>query len=299
VRLVLRIVAGLVILVLLAVIALWTISGRQLERRFTITEPAPAIPTDSLSIARGRHIAFAIGKCAGCHGTDLGGQQMIPGGPFGRVASANLTSGRGGVGVARSDAQLVHAIRHGVGPDGRPLFIMPAGSYRAMSDVDVAAVVAYIRSVPAVDREFPPSELGPLGRALLAAGQLKGFIPALEMDHAAPRARAPAVGVTAEYGEYLVNVGACRECHGAALAGTTPPGADPNGRASANLTPEGLRSYDEAAFMRALRDGKRPDGTSIDTVAMPVPLTRQMTDDEIRAVWAYLRTVPPKPFGTN
>ena len=298
-RLVLRIVAGLVILVLLCVIALWVISSRRLDRRFTITEPAPAIPTDSASITRGHHIVFAIGKCVGCHGTDLGGQQMIPGGPFGRVASANLTRGQGGVGAARSDAQLVHAIRHGVGPDGRPLFIMPAGSYRSMSDGDVAAVIAYIRSVPPVDREFPPSELGPLGRALLAGGQLKGFIPSFEMDHAAPRPAPPAEGETAEYGEYLVNVGACRECHGASLAGTTPPGGDPNGRPSANLTPEGLKAYDEAAFMRALREGKRPDGSPIDTVGMPVPLTRLMTDVEIRAVWAYLRTVPPKPFGAN
>jgi mono/diheme cytochrome c family protein len=193
----------------------------------------------------------------------------------------------------------VHAIRHGVAPDGRPLFIMPSSAYQRLSDPDVAAIVAYVRSVPPVDREFPPSGLGPIARALLATGKLHGFIPAFEIDHEAERPPAPASGPTAEYGEYLVHVGGCPECHGPSLAGAQAPGPNPDGRPASNLTPEGLKAYDEAAFFRALREGIRPGGTVIDSLAMPVPLTRQMTDDEIRAVWAYLQTIPARPFGAN
>jgi mono/diheme cytochrome c family protein len=283
-RILLRILVGLVVLVV--------------GRRFAITEPAPAIPTDSASIARGRHLVVAIGKCVGCHKPDFGGDQMIPESPFATVASANLTSGRGGIAASRSDAQLVNAIRHGVSADGRPLFIMPTTYYRRFSDQDVGAIVAYLRTVAPVDREFPPSKLGPIGRTLFVAGQLKGFIPALEFAHDAPRATVPQPGVTAEYGEYLVDVGVCRVCHGAALSGGAPPG-DGATLAASNLTPEGLKAYDEAAFIRALREGVRPGGTPIDTSFMPISLTRQMTDDEIRAVWMYLRTIPAKPFGAN
>jgi mono/diheme cytochrome c family protein len=299
VRILLRILAALLGLIVAAAITVWVVSNRTLARRITVTEPAPVVPVDSASVARGRHLAVAIGKCVACHGVDLGGDQMIPGGPFARVAAANLTSGRGGVGAHRTDAQLVHAIRHGVSADGRPLFIMPSTAFRRFSDADAAAIVAYLRTLPPVDREFPPSGLGPIARALLVTGKLDGFIPALAMDHDAPRPPAPASGPTAEYGEYLVEVGACRECHGASLAGALPPGGEPDGRPSSNLTPEGLRAYDEAAFFRALREGRRPDGSMIDTVTMPVPLTRQMTDEEIRAVWAYLRTIPARPFGSN
>jgi mono/diheme cytochrome c family protein len=174
---------------------------------------------------------------------------------------------------------------------------MPSEFYNRLSDDDVAAIVAYIRSVPPVDREYPPSTLGPLGRALLVAGQLKGFMAAFDIDHAGPRDPTPPAGPSAEYGAYLAIVGGCKACHGPTLSGGVIPGGPPVPTPPPNITPEGLKAYDEAAFFRALREGKRPDGSAIDTTGMPIPMTKLMTDDETRALWVYLQSVPPKPFG--
>jgi hypothetical protein len=81
------------------------------------------------------------------------------------------------------------------------------------------------------------------------------------------------------------------------LSGGTLPGAPPDAKPAANITPEGIGTWTEQDFFRAMREGVRPDGTPIDSTMMPIPLTREMTDLETRAVYMYLRTVPPKPFG--
>ena len=216
---------------------------------------------------------------------------------FGRVASVNLTRGNGGRGNFLTDAQIITAIRHGVGGDGRPLFIMPSAMYQQLSDDDVAAIVAYVRSVPPVDRAEPVSRLGPLGRVLLATGKLNGIQEAFEIDHTAARRAAPTAGPTAAYGKYLVTVAGCKLCHGPTLSGGEIQGP-PSPVPAANITPAGLKAYDEASFFRVLREGKRPSGTAINP-AMPWNLTREMNDAEIRAVWNYLQTVPPKPFGNH
>ena len=74
------------------------------------------------------------------------------------------------------------------------------------------------------------------------------------------------------------------------------PGTPPDWKPAANITPAGVGHYTEADFFRALREGKRPGGAPIDPF-MPFEYTRNLTDDEIRALWLYLRTVSPKPFG--
>jgi len=196
-----------------------------------------------------------------------------------------------------TDAQIVTAIRHGVGGDGRALFIMPSAMYQSLGDDDVAAIVAYVRSVPPVDRAEPVSRLGPLGRVFLAAGKMNGIQEAFEIDHTAKQRAAPTEGPTAEYGNYIVTVGGCRLCHGPTLSGGVIQGP-PSPVPASNITPEGLKAYDEASFARALREGKRPGGAPINE-AMPWKLTREMSDVEIRAVWNYLQTVPPKPFGNH
>jgi len=292
-----KILAGLVVVITLLVAGAYVASSGTVGKRFTITDSPPPIPTDSASVAHGKHFARAITKCVACHGDDLGGELMIDKMPMGRVAAVNLTKGKGGRGSFLTDAQIVTAIRHGVGGDGRPLFIMPSAMYHALSDDDVAAIVAYVRNVAPVNREEPVSKLGPLGRVLLAAGKLNGIQEAFEIDHTANRRAGPTEGPTAEYGAYLVTIGGCKLCHGPTLSGGTMNGP-PSPVPAANITPEGLKAYDEASFFRALREGKRPSGTPINP-AMPWKLTREMNDVEIRAVWKYLQTVPPKPFGNH
>jgi len=114
------------------------------------------------------------------------------------------------------------------------------------------------------------------------------------IDHARPHAAHFDAEPTAKYGEYLA-IG-CTGCHGPTLSGGKIPGAPPEWKPAANITPEGIGRYSEDDFMRILRTGKRPDGSAVDS-AMPWRLTKEMTDVELKAVFAYLKTVPAKAYG--
>lgn len=262
----------------------------RMQRTWTPAVAAPRVPTDSASVARGQHLALAVANCAHCHGADLGGKAFIDGGAVGQLYAANLTRGRGGIGRAMSDADWVRAIRHGVGRDGKSLWFMPAETFQGMSDEDVGALVAYLKTLTPIDRVLPASEIGVLGRVLYIAGRFP-FLTAETVRH--DRAAPPRVerAVTAEYGYYLARLGGCIGCHGNSLAGGRVPGAPASVPLAPNLTPVGLAHYTEESFVRALRDGIKPDGSRIDPF-MPIDATRAWTDDERRAVWTYLRTIP-------
>jgi cytochrome c553 len=190
----------------------------------------------------------------------------------------------------------VRAIRHGIGPDGKPLLFMPSHEFNVMSDDDLGALIAYIQQLPPVDNELRPNSVRPLGRFLYARGMVP-LVPAELIDHNAARPVSPQPGPTPEYGAYLATT--CTGCHGESLSGGAIPGAPPSEFPPANLTPDqatGLGSWTEADFFRALREGKRPDGTALAS-EMPWQAFAQMSDDEIRALWLHLRSVPPKPEG--
>ena len=144
--------------------------------------------------------------------------------------------------------------------------------------------------------------VGYMNAAAFARTQKTGkvtFFSVERIDHSkSARALAPAEGPTAEYGDYIVHTAGCAECHGPTLAGGKIDVGDPSWPPAANLTPSGLKAYDEAAFFTALRTGVRPGGSKINE-AMPWRRTKEMTDDEIRAVWLYLKTVPPREFGAR
>ncbi len=292
-------VIGSLLLVVVAVAASgYVVSQRRIARTYDIAAESIPIPADSLSISRGRHLARAMAKCADCHGADLGGRIMGDDPAMGRWVSANLTSGKGGIGPAMRDEDWVRAIRHGVGRHGRSLFVMPAIVYRNLSVGDIGQIVAYVKSVPPVDRELPPMTFGVVARGLMATNKVP-FFDAARVDHTTRAlALAPPESPTAEFGGYIVRTGGCDDCHGPTLAGGRIESGDPKWPPAANITPTGLKAYDEAAFFTALRTGVRPGGSKIDE-AMPWKWTREMTDDEIRAVWLYLKTVPPREFGAR
>lgn len=279
-------IGGLVGVVLLLVAVAYGVSQRKLNREWKVAGAALPVTLDPAQVARGKHLAVAVAKCTDCHGADLGGKLFIDGMPMGVLIASNLTAGKGGVLPRYSDAQLEAAIRHGVGPNGRGLLFMPSDEFQHLSDEDAAAIIAYIRSVPPVDRELAGSRVGPLGHVLYATGQLP-LVPAERIDHAPRARRVPPAGVTREYGKYLVSVGGCTSCHGANLGGSSG-----HGPASPNITPAGVvASWSEADWIRAMRIGKRPDGTSIED-PMPWKAVGMMSDDELRAMWMYLQTVP-------
>lgn len=279
--------AGLVVLLLLALGAFTLIVHQKQAQRWEVTPAALVIPTDSASIARGKHLAAAITKCTNCHGEDMAGRTFLDGMPFGRFSSANVTPG--GAVHNWSDADWVRAVRNGVAPDGRGLIFMPSDAYNFLSAEDLGAILAWVKQLRPVNRPTGPIQLGPIGKMLWSTG-LAQLQQARAIDQSAPFPPAPPVGPTPEYGKYLTVVGACTICHGPNLAGGIkegPPGTPP----SANLTPAGLKGWTEADFFTALREGRKRDGSGINPF-MPWVLTREMTDDEIRAVWNYLQTIP-------
>ena len=163
-----------------------------------------------------------------------------------------------------------------------------------MADDELESIVGYIRSQPAVTNLQPPPRVGPVIRVLFLAGQVK-LLPAELIDHARTHAAHVEAEPTAKYGEYLA-IG-CTGCHGPTLSGGKIPGAPPDWKPAANLTPKGnLGHWSLAEFTAALRTGRRPDGTPIDSI-MPWKAAGKMTDDEISAVYAFLKTVPAKEFG--
>ena len=291
------IAVGVIIVVLaVGVGTVYGVSARRLGKTFgDVKGHQVAVPTDSASIERGRHIAHAVVKCGDCHDNDFSGKVVIDDPAIGKITGANLTAGKGGVIAKYDDVLLERAIRHGVGHDGRGLLIMPSYEVQFLADEDVGALIAYIRSLKAVDHEIPGQRIGPVGRALYLAGKLP-LVDAVRIDPAfTPPASMP-VAATAEYGAYAARVGGCKGCHGESLSGGPIPGGDPSWPPAANITPTGLAAYSEAAFTTLLRTGKRPAGTIVNSV-MPYRYTKDLTDVEIRALWFYLQTVAPKEYG--
>src|SRR5262245_6321878 len=209
---------SLVGLLLVASIAIYLVSSIRLNKEYQITAEPIAIPTDAASIERGRHLATSIGQCGDCHGDNLAGREFLNAPGIVRAVSANLTSGEGGAGRTFSDADWVRALRHGVGPNGKPLLIMPAQGFNVLSPQDLGALIAYVKSVPAVDNVPEASDIQLLGRVLFVAGQIQG-LAAESIDHSAPSTPAPPAGATKEYGHYLARVGGCADCHGPNLSG--------------------------------------------------------------------------------
>jgi mono/diheme cytochrome c family protein len=292
------IVLGAIIgLILLVVVGLYIKGRAEFSRKYDVNVESVAIPTDAASLARGQHLATIL--CAECHEQDLGGNpDWFDGGGLGSATTPNLTTGKGGLGNQLADADFIRVLRHGVKPDGTSVFIMPSQDFHYMSDADLGALIAYIRSVAPVDRvaSKPQVSLSFMGNVLYGAGMFGHLLRADVIDHTV-QPTAPQPGVTAEYGQYLVNINGCHDCHGAQLAGGKP-GA-PNSPLAPNLTPGGeLAAWSEADFLKALHTGVTPAGTNLRDEFMPWKFKGQMTDDELKTIWANLQSLPKLPTST-
>ena len=284
-------VGSLVLLLVLAASAVfaaaWFNSEQALGKRYAVIDPPLTIPDDAASLAHGKHL-FETRGCSDCHAEDGAGRLVMDVGPLIRVVAPNITPPALDAHGFDAD-KIARAIRHGIRADDTPLVFMPAADWRDLSDTDTAALVAYLQSLPPSANDPGKLEVRPLARVLHLAGKFP-LTPAESLDHT-PRTRvAPPAEPTVEFGGYVAQ--ACQGCHGADYAGRGPiaPGTPP----VANLTPTGLGEWTEADFFRALREGKRPDGSSIDPF-MPWQMLARLTDTEIRALWLYLRSLPATP----
>lgn len=247
-------------------------------------------------LARGEHIAHGIGGCTGCHGEDLADGKLEDMGPVGRFKPPNITPVEGGVMSSYTDGELVRLLRHGIKKDGTSVFFMPVHEMNWWPEQDVVALVSYLRTIPAVEGGAPISEVGPLGKFLDRQDAMILNV-AERIDHdSLPTAPEPAP--TKEYGAFLA-IG-CTGCHGETLSGGPIPGAPPSLPIPSNLTTHdtGLADYAFEDFERVLVEGIKKDGSELDPF-MPVVNTKNFSDVEKQALWAYLQSIPAKEFGNR
>jgi mono/diheme cytochrome c family protein len=279
------VLGGLIGLIALVVVVLYFVGNARISRAYDIQPETVIVPTDAEAIERGRHLAEIMG-CTDCHGENLGGAEFFNDPAIAVSYAPNLTSGKGGAGAEFTDADWILAIRHGIDPhQGRALLVMPAEDYRHLSAEDLGAVIAYVKSVPPVDSETPEPTYGFMGRVLIAAGAFGQPFPAEYIDHSSPLQAAPMPDATVEYGDYLVRITGCRTCHGQELAGGPHP--EPGAPPGPNLTPGGsLSGWSEQTFLGAIRTRQ--------SEWMPFESLSQMTDDELKAIWLYLQSLPAR-----
>lgn len=286
---------ALAVLIAVGAAAVYFGSNAKLKKTYAIHVQSVNVPTDAAAIARGKHLATTRG-CADCHGDDLGGKTVFANGAMGRVDAPNLTRGAGGLPADYRDEDFVRAIRHGVTREGRGLFLMPSTDYATFSEGDMGALIAYLKSVPPVNRPRGPVSLGPVARALTAAGKIK--LAAEEIDHANVKPAVVSPAVSADYGRYVA--ASCTGCHGPNFSGGRIAAGPPEWPPASNLTPhaEGrIAKWSEEEFFRALRTARRPDGTEINP-AMPRAFAH-LDETELRAIWIFLRSLPAAATGAR
>jgi mono/diheme cytochrome c family protein len=259
-------------------------------------------------MARGQYLVENLG-CFDCHGEHDWKKHdapMVPGtrgagyaefpmaGLPGRVVPPNITPDPETGAGNWTDDQLARAIREGIGHDGRALFpFMPYPDMAAMSDEDLASVIVYIRSIPPVHKALPKTELIFPVKYLIRSVPQPITEPVPEPDASTPAAR----------GKYLVTLAGCSDCHTPQSKGQNIPGMDfaggsifdgPWGKvASANITPDpsGISYYDEALFVQTIRTGYVK--ARVLNQIMPWWHFRDLTDDDLKAMFAYVKTLKP------
>jgi mono/diheme cytochrome c family protein len=299
---------GILVLLVLAALALtFTVGWRPVigakKRPLTAHkfEPTPE------RMRRGEYLVRAVINCMGCHSKydekadppvllskEGAGAVLYEEGIF-RIVAPNITSDpETGLGKWSDDA-IARAIREGIAADGSALFpVMPYEHFRELSDEDLASIVVFLRSLPPVHSDLPPAKIPFLFARLIQAAPQPVTETGPEPDLSTPARR----------GAYLVGIAHCAGCHtpisppprvrpmpGLEMAGGSPMG---EGVSSANLTPDAsgiVYYYDNALFLQAIRTGSV--GARKLKPAMPWWTFRHMTDDDLKAVFAYLRTLRP------
>ncbi len=270
--------------------------GQSMAKVYDVPLPNITRSTDAAVIARGKHVVESIGGCAGgdCHGPDLAGGKPIVMGPLGTITAPNITPG--GHGGEYSDGELARLILHGIKRDGKSLQFMPSQELNWLPDDDVQAVISYMRTVPPVAKPDGKVEIGLLAKVLDRRGMVTIDV-ARAIDHS-KRATAPTPAPTAVYGGFLSK--SCMGCHGEHLAGGPIPGAPASIPVPKNITlhETGIKGWSFADFERVLKQGIKKDGKQLDPF-MPIDAFSKMNDVERQALWAFLESVPPQPFGAR
>jgi mono/diheme cytochrome c family protein len=281
-----------VVLLALAAAIVYVASERRLNARHPLPISTIRVPQDAASIERGRHLFRAIGSCTLCHGEDGGGRIYED--------SALLRRDRRAQPDARPRRRRDDLPGRGLGSRDpvRPARRRPVAAdhaERGVREHERRGCLRVHRAHQTVDARRPRHAANPPARrGSRHAG--RGEVRDSVAPKTSERHRVPAgTDDTSGRGRYLANISGCHGCHGYGLSGgrvAGPPDLPP----ASNLTPTGLAGWTEADFVRVMREGRRPDGRQLHDF-MPWRQFRHMTDAELHAIWLYLESVPPKPFG--
>jgi len=306
------ILLGLVALVVLLLIVAITSIGWQVvlgPRARAVT--SRTFEPNEARMARGKYLVEGPAHCFHCHSehnlsepeypvvqAKKGAGWELPIPELGTIAAPNITSDREtGIG-GWTDDEIARAIQEGIAKDGHALFpVMPYPDFRDLDDEDLASIIVYLRTTPAVKNTVPERKL------IFPLNFIVNTIPQPLAAHAAPPAR-----TTPEArGEYMVRVAGCADCHtptddkgqplpGLAFGGGQPfhdPGQNGKPVFSVNITrdPSGIEYYDDALFIQTIRTGQTK-GRTLNHI-MPFEFFKNMTDDDLKDIWAFLRAQPP------
>lgn len=303
-------VAGVVVLALIAVGVFFAVFPKKSDPPAVEVEATPA------RLARGEYLFHAVTQCGFCHGktdrswryglvqpTSVGaGGNPFPLGEAGIVYARNITPTALG---EWTDGELIRALRDGVSRDGTPLFpIMPYNNYRHMSQEDLYALVAYVRTLRPVPDRAPPRELAFPMSLIIRMMPSPAAWP--------PPPRAPARADTVAYGQYVFTLASCGECHTPRDRGEPLPGLELSGGMefleddwivrSANISPDSLTGIgrwtrdDFVARFKGMSIHRRsPVRRGPDEPISPMPWITygDMTEEDLGVIYDYLRTVTP------
>jgi mono/diheme cytochrome c family protein len=173
--------------------------------------------------------------------------------------------------------------------------VMPSEAYTHYSDADLGCIIAYIKSLPSIERRFAKRHFTYMSQVMAGAGMFGNLFAYKVIDHdKAKNITSPPIGNSVAYGEYVTRFEGCQTCHGADFGGgespdpVSPPVPDISmGSPSSQWTLE--------QFINTFRTGKRPDGTPLKGEFMPFEGLGALSDPEIEAVYNYIHSLPPAP----
>ena len=289
---------GIILLVLIAGVTIVTASRQHLK--YDAPYPEIHASNETAIIARGKHFVLSLAHCTECHSTsnsdslvNLGKEVPLSGGvpfvlPVGTIYSKNITSDKEtGIGNL-TDVEIARVLRFGVHANGEAVYdFMP---FHNMSDEDLTAVISYLRTLQPVKNKVPDNKLNVMGNAVKAF-MVKPVGPSGEI----PGAMHP--DTTSAYGKYLVlSIGNCAGCHtkrdisGAYLAPVLSGGDPMSGLTPPNLTNDStgrIFNWTEQQFIDRFHKGKLFAKSE-----MPWNCYKRMNDDELKAIYKFLKTVP-------
>ncbi|HUZ59149.1 MAG TPA: c-type cytochrome [Hanamia sp.] len=275
-----------------------------------------SLKQDSINkvIARGKYLVLHVAVCFHCHshrdftkyagpeipGTEGGGGEKFDSielaGMPGTVYAANITPDSStGIGTW-TDKEILRAITQGITKNGDTLFpIMPYYSFNRLAKSDLLSIIAYIRTLKPIKNQVPARQLTtPISKFYSQAALLKSVDGNVR----------PPVSDKVKYGGYLVTMAGCNDCHTPdgknMLAGGMKFNAGTFKVTSANLTPDsssGIGSWSEQAFLDKFIMCRSKQGYNYnpgkENTLMPLVDFSGMTDGDLKAIYAYLRTIKP------